>query len=88
MSCVSFKVEACDNLVVFSVMDQGIGVSNEDMSKLFVPFPNIFIPDVSHGSGLGLSISKGIVELYEGRIWIESEGKGKGTTFSFTIPVN
>lgn len=59
----------------------------EDMDKLFKPFPGIHHGLNVTSSGLGLSISKGIVELHKGTIWAESEGKGKGSTFTFSIPV-
>jgi len=72
--------------VSVSVVDEGIGVDMDDLSKLFTPFPDI-VPTVrGKGSGLGLSICKGIVELHGGEIWAESEGHGMGSKFSFTIP--
>jgi len=70
-----------------SVVDEGIGIDVSDLSKLFTPFPE-FEPTVrGKGSGLGLSICKGIVELHGGKIWAESEGLGKGSKFIFTIPL-
>ncbi len=85
---VLLRVTRDHDYTVFSVIDQGIGVTEENTDKLFTPFPNIYLPGVSHGSGLGLSICKGLVELHGGEIWAESEGRGKGTTFTFTIPIN
>jgi len=79
-------VEVGDELR-FSVSDIGFGLSEEDIEKLFMPFPIIDRLVVTEQStGLGLSISRGIVELHGGRIWAESEGEGKGSRFSFTIP--
>lgn len=86
-SDIVLRVEEKDDFVYFSVSDQGIGISNSDIEKLFHPFPDIHVTGVSHGSGLGLSICKGIVELHGGEIWTESEGKEKGSTFTFTIPL-
>jgi len=72
--------------VQFSVSDSGVGIRKEDLGKLFSPFPGILVEGNVGGTGLGLSISKGIVELHGGEIWAESEGKGKGSKFTFTIP--
>jgi PAS domain S-box-containing protein len=73
--------------VSFAVVDDGVGMEEADLVKLFEPFPDIFVDGVTSGSGLGLSICKGIVELHGGEIWAESEGHGKGSKFSFTIPI-
>ncbi|MGB2727474.1 MAG: PAS domain S-box protein [Halobacteriota archaeon] len=75
--------------VLFSVTDNGIGISKEDKEKLFKPFSQI---DTSMGrehggSGLGLAIAKGIIQAHNGKIWVKSE-PGKGTTFYFSIPIN
>ena len=71
----------------FSITDFGVGISEDDMSKLFIPFPGITVDGNVRGTGLGLSISKGIVELHGGEIWAESDGLGKGTTISFSLPI-
>ncbi|MHA2088752.1 MAG: ATP-binding protein, partial [Promethearchaeota archaeon] len=42
---------------------------------------------ISEGSGLGLYISKNIIELHGGNIWVESEGRNKGSTFKFSLPI-
>ena len=83
---VHLDVETLDETIVFSIIDHGIGISEEDISKLFTPFPNIVSHRVRGGTGLGLSICKGIVELHEGTIYAHSDGKDKGSTFTFTIP--
>ena len=56
------------------------------MPILFTPFPDIWVTNARHDSGLGFIISKGIIELHWGEIWAESEGPGMGTLFAFTIP--
>ncbi len=85
-SVIHISVEKHGSEVTCRVMDQGIGLVPEDMPKLFKPFPAIRVEGNPEGTGLGLSICKGIVELHGGRIWAESPGRNKGSTFSFTIP--
>jgi len=75
------------DVVRFSVVDHGVGIREEDMDKLFTPFPGIRVKGVKDSTGLGLSICKGIVELHGGEIWAESGGPGEGSTFTFTIPM-
>jgi len=74
--------------ILFSVKDNGVGVDSKDMNKLFQPFSQIqnMYQHKSGGTGLGLAISKGIIESQNGKIWAESEGKNKGTSFYFTVP--
>ena len=76
-----------DGSVMISVSDTGVGMSGDDMSKLFNKFQQFDrVPGPGKkGTGLGLAISKKIVELHGGRIWAES-GINKGSTFYFTIP--
>lgn len=75
-------------VVLVSVIDDGIGISDEDQKQMFEKFYRA--PDrearSSPGTGLGLNITKNLVELQNGRIWFESEFR-KGTTFHFTIPI-
>jgi len=82
-------VEAADKgeHIEVKVTDTGIGIAEEDLPKLFKPFPDIKRPIVTEKStGLSLAICKGIIELHKGKIWAESPGLGKGSTFIFTIP--
>jgi signal transduction histidine kinase len=71
---------------VFAVSDNGPGMTPGDMAHLFDRFWQARDVD-SRGIGLGLTISKGIVEAHGGRIWVESE-PGSGSTFSFSIPAS
>lgn len=75
--------------VIISVSDTGIGIGEENMRKLFVPFFQVETGLIreQRGTGLGLAISKGIIEAHGGKIYVESEGEGKGSTFSFTLPI-
>jgi len=74
--------------VMISISDTGIGIKKEDLEKLFRPFTQVEtgLTRQYEGTGLGLSISKRLVTLMGGTITVESEW-GRGSTFSFTIPV-
>ena len=82
------KIISKDNLeLVFSVKDTGIGISAENLSLLFKSFSQVDSSNTRRygGTGLGLVISKQLLELMGGRIWVES-ALDKGSTFYFTIP--
>jgi signal transduction histidine kinase len=74
------------NMVKISVSDTGIGMTEEQVSKVFDEF---YKADTStnemHSTGLGLSICRHIVERHGGEIWVESQGIGQGSTFFFTL---
>jgi PAS domain S-box-containing protein len=74
--------------ILISVTDTGIGIKNEDLDKLFRPFTQVDtgLTRQHEGTGLGLSLSKKLVTLMGGTIGVESE-PGRGSTFSFTVPV-
>lgn len=73
--------------IMISVSDTGIGIRPEDQQRLFRPFEQLepSLTKSHEGTGLGLALSKDIVELHGGRIWAES-AEGTGSTFFFTIP--
>lgn len=76
--------------LLVTVKDSGIGIPAEHLTHLFTRFYRV---DKSRsraggGSGIGLTIAKHLVEAHGGRIWIESEGPGKGSTFRFALPVS
>ena len=70
----------------FAVQDNGIGLEQEELNRIFLLFKRGIRAVSYEGSGLGLSICKKIVEQHQGRIWAESAGRDKGTTFFFTLP--
>jgi PAS domain S-box-containing protein len=72
--------------LVIEVQDTGRGMSVEDQEKLFQPYYRIEGREHLSGLGLGLALSKKLVELQNGRIWVYSK-KGEGSTFSFTLPL-
>lgn len=73
----------------FFVKDSGIGISEEYKNQIFDNFRQEEITDTRkyEGSGIGLSIAKGLVDLLGGKMWLESE-KGKGSTFYFSLPID
>ncbi len=84
----TIEAHRVDDMAQISIIDTGIGISQEDQKKLFQPFKQL---DSStsrkyEGTGLGLALVKRFVELHGGKVWVESE-LGKGSTFIFTIPI-
>jgi signal transduction histidine kinase len=80
--------EGAKQVVHIWVKDNGIGIGNEDQERLFQKFFRSDDPKAREapGTGLGLNITKSLVEMMGGRIWFDSEFR-KGTTFHFTIPI-
>jgi signal transduction histidine kinase len=85
---IKVKVDKEDSEVLISVSDSGIGMSKELQQKLFGQFVrDPAIKKEIHGTGLGLYITKHIVEAHHGKIWAESEGINKGSTFYIKLPI-
>lgn len=85
---ISITTEPSKSRLVITIKDTGIGVSREDLSVLFSKFKQLKGFDASRkGTGLGLVVSKGIVEAHGGEIWAESAGENLGSTFSFSLPL-
>jgi signal transduction histidine kinase len=81
---ISIRVEPAGEEVRFSVADSGPGISEENLERIFERFWQVSASD-KRGLGLGLFISRCIVEAHGGRIWVESK-TGEGSTFRFTLP--
>ena len=77
--------EADKNVVIVSVNDTGTGVDPEMVPRLFTKFAS---KSEMGGTGLGLYISKSIIDAHSGRIWCENNSDGKGATFSFSLPLD
>ncbi|WP_247236721.1 PAS domain-containing sensor histidine kinase [Telluribacter sp. SYSU D00476] len=81
---IMIKCNKEDGQVKFAISDNGIGIAEDDLSKIFEIFRRLNTRKEYPGTGIGLAICKKIVDRHRGKIWPVSE-KGKGTTFYFTI---
>ena len=79
-----FEEQIAYDEVNISIKDRGIGIDPDIQDKLF----SKFVTKSDTGSGLGLYISKGIVEAHGGKIWAENNKGGNGATFSFSLPIS
>ena len=86
---ITITVEKENGRIKISIHDEGPGIKNDDIKKIFDKFyrSDDDISKKNRGSGLGLAITRGIISQHKGEIWAESES-GKGSTFVFTLPVN
>ncbi len=82
---VSLEITGSNGQLRFAVKDNGPGISPEDQAKLFDKFSRVN-KEKQEGTGLGLCITKDIVTLHHGKIWVESN-EGQGSTFAFVIPI-
>ncbi|MGB5748802.1 MAG: sensor histidine kinase [Desulfobacterales bacterium] len=83
------RLRAVDHHLRVEIQDNGIGIKLEDQTKVFEPFRQIKNPTQGRpvGTGIGLTITKRIIDFHHGRIWVDSE-PGQGTIFSFELPAN
>jgi two-component system NtrC family sensor kinase len=81
---LSTRAKPASGQIEIQVRDDGVGISPEILPQIFEPF--LTTKESGHGVGLGLAISRGIMERHRGRIEVQSE-VGKGTTFTLTLPV-
>ena len=86
---IMIDAELKDQSVLFKISDNGIGIKEEEIPKLFQEFYRIDneINQNVKGTGLGLVLVKNIIEAHQGKIWLTSK-TGSGTTFYFTLPIN
>jgi signal transduction histidine kinase len=82
------RLKARKNKVIFSIQDTGIGISEKEKATLFEKFSRGKGVSKIHteGTGLGLYLAAKLVEAHKGKIWVESLGEGKGSTFFFELP--
>ena len=81
---VGSRPGASDGRPVFFVQDNGEGVAPEDLGRMIGLFEKL--DDRSRGTGVGLAIVKRVVDVHGGKLWVESPGRGLGTTVCFTLP--
>lgn len=85
---VAVRLASEKNRITFSVTDQGPGIPKDELGKLFKPFEKTSVKKTGgeKSTGLGMLITRKIIEAHQGEIWVESE-ENKGTHISFTLPV-
>lgn len=83
---VNISVAQNNDLWVFSISDNGIGIEAKDTDRIFQIFQRLHVRHAYSGTGIGLAVCRKIVQQHEGDIWLESE-PGEGTTFFFGLPI-
>jgi|GEM_PF-6982358 len=88
-SSIRIKVSRKDDDIYFEVRDEGIGITKDHVDHIFEAFYQVEggVDRTFGGTGLGLTICRGIIQGHGGKIWAESDGIGKGSTFKFSLPV-
>lgn len=83
---IEISVQQADQEIEIQVADRGVGIAPEDLTRVFAKFFRVHHPGRTTGSGLGLTICKGIVEIHGGRIWAENR-PGGGTIVALRLPL-
>ena len=89
MGKISISLESDNHIAKITIKDNGIGIEENQLDKLFVKFYQIK-HDMTRkygGTGLGLAVSHEIIALHSGKIWAESDGIRKGATFFIELPL-
>ena len=81
---INITIDKSDGYVIVNIKDTGTGIDAEVLPSLFIKF----VTKSNRGTGLGLYISKSIVEAHGGKIWAENNKDGRGASFSFTVPIS
>lgn len=83
------EVDRREEMLIISIEDTGIGIAPEEQERIFSNFYQVQggLCDKTPGAGLGLPITRKLVELHGGKLWMSSDGKGKGSRFSFSLPL-
>jgi two-component system CheB/CheR fusion protein len=86
---IGIRAKKADSEIEVVVWDTGVGIASENMEKIFEGFFRVDTPysRVTEGTGLGLPLSKKLVELHGGKLSVESEGLDRGTSVRFTLPI-
>ncbi|MBI2756428.1 MAG: GAF domain-containing protein [Chloroflexi bacterium] len=86
---ITLRSETDARVLTVSVEDEGLGIPPRDVNRVFERFHRVGGERAKRigGTGLGLAICKAFVEAHGGRIWVESEGEGKGSAFRFSLPL-
>ncbi len=86
---IGMRVKKADSEIEIVVWDTGVGIASENLDKIFEGFFRVDTPysRLTEGTGLGLPLSKKLVELHGGKLSVESEGLNRGTSVRFTLPI-
>ncbi|MCB0030855.1 MAG: HAMP domain-containing histidine kinase, partial [Anaerolineales bacterium] len=85
---ITIKGDVHPHEVMVAVQDKGIGIPDHERHRIFQKFSRLdnALSRKTEGTGLGLFLTKAIIEAHGGKIWFNSEGEGAGTTFTFSLP--